>query len=171
MREEKDGRRMTNAWQKAQNMAKKYASSGGIFVRLANNGDKVVGVFCGEPHATEVHWTGEKYEECIGVGCSLCSGDRFISKSSLRVKLNFYVPAEGKMKIIEGGTTWFKNVAKVRDKYGLDKWTFEIERHGESGDSKTTYSILPEEKIDDELRAKIAAAKSYDLANIGKGLD
>ena len=28
--------------------------------------------------------------------------------------------------------------------YGLDKWLFEIERHGEAGDPKTTYSILPD---------------------------
>jgi len=125
-----------------------------------------VGVFCGDPHATEVHWPGEKYEECIGEGCPLCSGGK---KPSLRVKLNFYVPTEGELKIIEGGTTWFKDVIKVRDKYGLDKWMFEIERHGESGDPKTTYSILPEEKINDELRVKIAAVESHDLANIGSG--
>lgn len=83
--------------------------------------------------------------------------------------LNFYVPTESEMKIIEGGTTWFKDVIKVRDKYGLEKWLFEIERHGDSGDPKTTYSILPEEKIDDELRAKIAAADIHDLAGIGSG--
>ncbi|MBN2530804.1 MAG: hypothetical protein JXR76_30735, partial [Deltaproteobacteria bacterium] len=73
------------------------------------------------------------------------------------------------MKVIEGGTAWFKDVIKVRDKYGLDKWLFEIERHGDSGDPKTTYSILPEEKTDDELRAVIAAAALHDLANIGNG--
>ncbi|MFB3852576.1 MAG: hypothetical protein ACE148_01995 [Vicinamibacterales bacterium] len=55
--------------------------------------------------------------------------------------LNFYVPAENAMKVIEGGTVWFKDVLKIRDKYGLDKWLFEIERHGEAGSPKTTYSL------------------------------
>lgn len=157
---------MSNAWEKAQSLADQHANSGGIFIRLTGNGDKVVGCFCGEPHAREVHWTGEKYEECTGDGCSHCAGSK---RPSLRVMLNFYVPAESEMKIIEGGTTWFKDVIKVRDKYGLEKWLFEIERHGDSGDPKTTYSILPEEKIDDELRAKLAAAEPHDLANIGNG--
>ena len=157
---------MTNAWESAQSLAEQHANQGGIFIRLANNGDKVVGAFCGEPHAREVHWTGEKYEECTGDGCQHCSGGK---RPSLRVMLNFYVPVESEMKVIEGGTNWFKDVIKVRDKYGLEKWLFEIERHGESGDPKTTYSILPEEKIDDELRAKIAATEAHELAGIGNG--
>ena len=78
-------------------------------------------------------------------------------RPSLRVMLNFYVPAESAMKVIEGGTVWFKNVLKIRDKYGVDKWLFEIERHGEAGDPKTTYSLLPEEELTDELRARMAA--------------
>lgn len=157
---------MSNAWENAQSLADQHANSGGIFIRLSNNGDKVVGCFYGEPLAREVHWTGEKYEECTGDGCKHCTGGK---RPSLRVMLNFFVLAENEMKIIEGGTTWFKDVIKVRDKYGLEKWSFEIERHGESGDPKTSYSILPEEKIDDELRAKLAAAEVHNLAGIGSG--
>lgn len=157
---------MTNAWENAASLADKHEKSGGIFIRLTNDGEKIVGVFCGEPHAKEVHWTGEKYVECTGEGCTLCSGAK---RPSLRVLLNFFVPEDGEMKVIEGGTVWFKDVLKVRDKYGLDKWLFEIERHGEAGDPKTSYSILPEEKIDDTLRAKIAAAALHDLANLGTG--
>lgn len=145
---------MTTAWE----MADKHANSGGIFVRLANNGDKIVGAFCGEPYAREVIWTGERYEQ-FDENNIAHQGKR----PSLRVMLNFYVPTEGAMKVIEGGTVWFKDVLRVRDKYGLDKWLFEIERHGDAGDPKTTYSILPEEKLDDEMRARIAAAEAHDL--------
>ena len=155
---------MTTAWEMATTMADKHANSGGIFVRLANNGDKIVGAFCGEPYAREVIWTGERYEQ-FDENNSAHQGKR----PSLRVMLNFYVPAEGAMKVIEGGTVWFKDVLKVRDKYGLDKWLFEIERHGDAGDPKTTYSILPEEKIDDAMRARIAEAEPHDLASIGSG--
>ncbi len=157
---------MTTAWEMATTMADKHANSGGIFVRLAANGDKIIGAFCGEPYAREVIWTGERYEQ-FDENNSAHQGKR----PSLRVMLNFYVPAEGAMKIIEGGTVWFKDVLKVRDKYGLDKWLFEIERHGDAGDPKTTYSILPEEKLDDEMRARIAAAEAHDLKSIGTGND
>lgn len=157
---------MSNAWENAATLADKHEKSGGIFIRLTNNGDKIVGAFCGEPHAREVHWTGEKYAECTGEGCSHCGGGK---RPSLRVLLNFFVPEDGEMKVIEGGTTWFKDVLKVRDKYGLDKWLFEIEGHGETGDPKTSYSILPETKIDDEHRAKINAAELHDLGNLGNG--
>lgn len=155
---------MTNAWEQAMSLADKHEKAGGIFIRLTNDGDKIVGAFCGEPHAKEVHWTGEKYEECKGEGCPYCAGGK---RPSLRVLLNFYVPADKEMRVIEGGTVWFKDVLKVRDKYGLDKWLFEVERHGDAGDPKTSYSILPEEKIDDAQRAAIAAAERHDLANIG----
>jgi hypothetical protein len=150
------------SWDHAARLADKHTNQGGIFVRLAAKGDKVVGVFCGEPFAREVVWTGERYE-------TFDAAVHTDKRPSLRVMINFFVPSEGEMKVIEGGTVWFKDVLKVRDKYGLDKWAFEIERHGEAGDPKTTYSILPEEKIDDALRARIHAVELHDLSSIGHG--
>jgi hypothetical protein len=150
---------MGNSWDKARTLADKHASQGGIFVRLANDGDKVVGAFCGEPFAREVVWTGDRYE-------TYDAAVHTDKRPSLRVSLNFYVPAENAMKVIEGGTVWFKDVLKIRDKYGVDKWLFEIERHGEAGNPKTTYSLLPEEKVTDELKAKIAACELHDLERL-----
>ena len=49
-----------NAWESASRLADKHANQGGIFIRLAANGDKVVGAFVGEPFAREVVWTGER---------------------------------------------------------------------------------------------------------------
>lgn len=152
----------TNAWDTASRLADKHANQGGIFIRLAANGDKVVGAFCGEPFAREVVWTGERYE-------TYDPAVHTDKRPSLRVMLNFFVPDEDDMKVIEGGTVWFKDVLKVRDKYGLDKWLFEIERHGDAGDPKMTYSILPEEKIDDAMRARIAEVEPHDLASICSG--
>ena len=152
----------TNAWDTASRLAEKHANQGGIFVRLTSNGDKIVGAFCGEPFAREVVWTGERYE-------TYDPDVHTDKRPSLRVMLNFFVPAEQDMKVIEGGTNWFKDVLKVRDKYGLDKWLFEIERHGEAGDPKTTYSILPEEKFDAALRRQIADAELHDLAALSSG--
>jgi hypothetical protein len=157
---------MGNAWESAKGLAEKHASSGGVFVRLATSGDKVTGVFCGEPYAREVIWTGERYEP---YDANNPAHQAEAKRPSLRVALNFYVIAEGVMKIIEGGTQWFKDVLKVRDKYGLDKWSFEIERHGDAGDPKTKYTILPEEKVDAGLRDRISAARLHDLAAVLNG--
>ena len=153
-------------WDRSQEMADRHANSGGIFIRLTGDGDTVVGAFCGQPYPREVHWTGEKYMQCTGEGCEHCKPGK---RPSLRVMINFFVHAEDEMKVIEGGTVWFNDVLKVRKKYGLDTWLFEIERHGEAGDPKTTYSILPEEKIDADLRARIEEVELHDLAAIGTG--
>ncbi|HHQ42547.1 MAG TPA: hypothetical protein ENK20_09700 [Chromatiales bacterium] len=153
---------MSNAWDHAASMADKHANSGGIFIRLTSNGDKVIGAFCGEPFPREVVWTGERYE-------TYDPEVHTDKRPSLRVMLNFYVPAEGAMKVIEGGTVWFKDVLKVRDKYGLDKWLFEIERHGEAGDPKTTYTILPEEKLTAAQKEEIDSLGLHDLAALVAG--
>lgn len=157
---------MASAWDTAKGLEEKHASAGGIFVRLASNGDKVTGVFCGEPHAREVVWTGERYETYDDANPAHRADGK---RPSLRVAINFFVPAEKAMKVIEGGTQWFKDVLKVRDKYGLDKWSFEVERHGEAGDPKTKYTILPEEKIDAALRQQIAEAPLHELEAVVGG--
>jgi len=149
-----------STWDDAKHLAEKHANAGGVFVRLATHGDKVTGVFCGEPYAREVVWTGERYEAYDAKNPDHQGEGK---RPSLRVAINFYVPAENAMKIIEGGTQWFKDVLKVRDKYGLDKWSFDIERHGEAKDTKTKYTILPEEKIDGALKASLAQAELHDL--------
>ena len=153
---------MVNAWDSAKGLTEKHANAGGIFVRLAGDGDKVTGVFCGEPYAREVLWTGERYETYDAKNpAHQVEGKR----PSLRVSINFFVLPEGAMKIIEGGTQWFKDVLKVRDKYGLDKWSFEIERHGEAGDPKTKYTILPEDKLDEPFKNRLGHVVLHNLEN------
>jgi hypothetical protein len=149
------------SWENASRLADKHGAGSGVFVRLTKDGDKVTGAFVGEPHAREVVWTGEKYE----------TYDPAVHKERplLRVSINLYVPSEGAMKIIEGGSLWFKDVLKVREKYGLDKWLFEIERHGDAGNPKTKYSILPDRKIEDDDLEKIAQLELNDLAGGHRG--
>lgn len=153
---------MSNSWDHAAGMADKHANSGGMFVRLANDGDSIVGAFCGEPFPREVVWTDERYE-------TYDPDVHHDKKPSLRVMLNFYVPAENDMKVIEGGTVWFKDLLKVRDKYGLDRWLFEIQRHGEAGNPKTKYTILPEEKLSAEQTDEIVGLELHDLAMLVDG--
>jgi hypothetical protein len=158
---------MTYDWNEAEELTEKHMSAAnGLFVRLANDRDKVVGVFLGKPYARETHWTGDRYELCTGSGCRLCAEG---TRASLRVALNLYVPAERQVKVIEGSASWFKDVMKARTKYGLDKWTFEIERQGAAGDPKTKYSILPEEKIDAELATHLGTLQLHDLTKAVAG--
>lgn len=138
----------------------------GLFVRLTNNGDKIIGSFVGEPYAREVHWTGKCYEECAGVGCSYCNEGK---RPSLRVSMNFHVPAERALRVIEGGVMWFKDLLKVRDKYGLDKWTFEVERHGDAGDLRTYYTISPDRQLTADHLKEIEALRLHDLTKIYTG--
>jgi hypothetical protein len=154
---------MTSSWDRAQSLAEKH--KGGIFVRLQNHGEKIVGAFCGDPFAREVVWTGEAYERY-----DENDPNHRGKRPSLRVSLNIFVPGEG-MKIIEFGTRAFEQVLKCRDKYGLDACCFEVERHGAKGDPKTKYSIMPDRKIDAALRAEIDAAELHDLARMGSAED
>ena len=153
---------MNNSWDHAAGMADKHANSGGMFVRLTGDGDKIIGSFCGEPFPREVVWTGDRYE-------TYDPDVHTDKKPSLRVMLNFYVPAEHDVKVIEGGTVWFKDILKIRDKYGLDVWLFEIQRHGEAGNPKTKYTILPEEKLDSAQLDEISSIGLHDLASLVDG--
>src|SRR5690606_40975467 len=54
------------------------------------------------------------------------------------------------VKVLEQGVMFFKDLVRVREKYGLEKWAFEIQRHGAAKDPKTTYSILPEHQLRSE---------------------
>jgi hypothetical protein len=159
---------MTSTWDGAIHLAERHNSTGSVFVRLQGDGDKVVGAFCGEPYAREVVWTGERYED-FDANNPEHKGEG--KRTSLRTAINFFVPADKAMKVIEGGAAWFRDVLKVRAKYGLDAWLFEIERHGEAKNPKTKYSILPDERIDAEMRARIDALPLHDLKRVAGGED
>lgn len=156
---------MSNAWDKAKEMAEQHASS--LFVRLSNDGDKVVGSFLGEPYPREVVWTGEKY-----VDGDSPEAEKHVKQGksrSLRIAINFYVPAEKALKVYEMGAATFKTLLKLREKYGLDQWAFEIERHGKANDTKTTYSLLPETQLTDAERKALAGLTLHDLAEVVRG--
>jgi hypothetical protein len=158
---------MSNAWDIAKQMAERHTSS--TFLRLTNDGDKVVGVFVGEPLSREVVWTGEKYLDVKNP-----EAEKYLKKgrsSSLRVAMNIYVLAEKAVKVYEMGAVVFKDVYKLRDKYGLDTWAFEIERRGAKGDNKTSYTILPEQRLDDAMRREIAQLELHDLEKVLNSTD
>lgn len=151
---------MENAsvWQEVAQQAERRESVGGeeVFVRLKNDGDRIVGVFCGNPHSYERVWVDSRsalYDPAIHVDL----------QPRLEVALNFYVPSLKRMMVISGGPRWFRQVAQLRDKYGLDQWSFEVVRRGKPGDMQTTYTFLPEERITPELKKQIDETPLHDL--------
>jgi hypothetical protein len=115
-------------------------------------------------YAYEAHWTQTGTVVCRGPeACEHCLAGK---APQFKAAYNFYVPDENAMKVAQGGITWFRDVIKVSEKYGLDNWSFEIERHGAKGDNKTSYSILPHQQIDAALRERLRRAPLHNLQQV-----
>ena len=82
-----------------------------------------------------------------------------------------YAPAvpDEELKVLEQGVTFFKDLVRICDKYGLDKWAFEVTRHGAAKDPKTTYSILPEHQLTPEQLKEFQSLKLQDLEKLYSG--
>ena len=162
---------MKDAWERARQIAEQHAASGSLFVRLVNDGDKVEGVFLGEPHVREVHWDGDGYVECTGKElCDACEGGK---RPSLRASINMFVLTDKAVKIFEGSLSWFKDLVRCREKYGLDKWAYEIQRRGAAGSTKTHYALLPHEQLTEAQHEKLLTLELHDLVRVtaGQGAD
>ena len=152
---------MSDTWSQVEGQVEEARAKAGIYRKWSADGESHVLAFRGEPYARQTHWTGTSYDECADQGCAHCAAG---NKASLRVALNVYDLAEKKMMIVEGGVRWFSDIVKVRKKYGLDTWAFEVTRNGAPRDPKTTYSILPDHKLDEAALREIGAVHLHDLA-------
>lgn len=151
-----------NSWDQAKELADKHKGSGD-YVSLSNDGDSFVGVFLGEPFAYETVWN-EKEEKSEVYDPAKHAGET----PSLKVAINVFVIKEkgekcNKLKIYEMSTKTFQQVIACREKYGLDNWSFEVKRNGAKGNTKTTYSVLPEEKLEDAQKSALAEIELNDL--------
>lgn len=162
-------------WDTGKEMADS-ASGGGKFLSLKDDGDKATIVFIGEPFARLVFWDQEAqtYHDADSDEGKAFGDNHPDKKPSFRASINCLVLASGngdkiapdeRVAIFEGGVNWFNDLVKCKTKYGLGVWSFELERSGKKGDTKTTYSILPDKKIVDVpgLAEKIVAAVEYNL--------
>lgn len=147
-------------WDRTQEMAKKHDQSGSLWLKLANEGDKAVVVFVGEPYPREVCFVDGKY---MPFDDTLKAQGQ---KPSLRVALNVVVYESNEVKVLEQGVNFFKDLVRIREKYGLEKWAFEVQRHGAAKDPKTTYSILPERQLTLEQQHAYQSVKLHDLDSL-----
>lgn len=146
-----------NMWQQTEEMAKKHEQDGSQWLKLANDGDKAVVVFLGEPHPREVCFIDGKY---VPLDDKLKAQG---VKYSMRVAYNVALFDSKEVKVFEQGRMFFNDLVHVRGKYGLEKWAFEVQRHGAPKDPKTNYSILPEHQLSVEQQKEFLALPVLDL--------
>jgi hypothetical protein len=146
-------------WKRTEEMAKEH-EQGGPWLKLANDGDTAVVVFLGEPFPLEVCFVEGQYldfsPELKAQGL----------KPSLRVALRAALYETKEVKVLEQGLMFFKDLVRVREKYGLEKWAFEVQRHGAAKDPKTTYSILPEHQLSVEQQKAFQSLPLLDLEEL-----
>ena len=120
-------------------------------------GDRVVVAFCGDPWAYEAAWHDER-QQWVPIHRSPQPVE-----PALRIRINCYVPAIGRMKWWEVDTCTFQVLRRMRDRYGLDKWLFEIEAVDVSDDGASgVYAVSPEAALDVELLARIGSVPCFE---------
>jgi len=113
-------------------------------------GEKVNVVFLGDPWAYEAAWCVERKQWVPYLSPSPIG-------PTLRVRINVYIPEMDRLKWWEMDTPTFHGLWACRDKYGLDKWVFEIEAKSVSRDGSCgVYAILPEDTLGASDLARIA---------------
>lgn len=164
-----------HGWDETQKAASEV-NTDGTFLKLEDDKDKAVVAFLGRPYNHNSIYTGERY-----LDADTDEGQEYLrenpkKKASFRASMNLYVLERGsgkrmkkvnRVQIFENGVKWFDNLIKIKDKYGLDTWTFELERNGKAKSTKTTYSMLPhlEIKTIEGLRKILEGAELHDLEN------
>ncbi len=151
---------MASMWDRTQELAKQHDQDAGHWLKLQNNGDRALVVFLGEPFPREVCFIDNKY---------VTFTDKLKTegyRSSLRIAFNVALLDTKEVKVLELGVVFFKDVVAVREKYGLEKWAFEVKRNGAPKDPKTTYSILPERQLTPEEQRAVGALVLHDLEKL-----
>jgi len=165
-----------SSWDDAKKHSEEQKAAGGIFLRLKDHGEKFIGAFLGDPHYRHFVWNEatSRYEdwtkahEAAGkTKTTRYSINIFVLKIGAGKELKA-VPLTEAMKVWECNNQTFTDIIKVKEKYGLGHF-YEVERNGKKGNPKSTYSILPETKIDEEYAKIIAGLTLHDLVKVGAG--
>lgn len=137
------------SWEDANRKANEYDQ--GDWLKLGD-GDKAVVAFLGEPFAREVAWNGTHYEPF---------DPEKHPRGSLRTALNVYNVQLRRVQIFDANLPTFRQILKVRGKYGLDGQLYEISRSGTGRD--TEYTVLLEGAADAAQKTAQKTAQLFDL--------
>jgi hypothetical protein len=146
-------------WAQTAELAKRH-DTGGQWLRLQNDGDKTKVVFLGEPYPREVYFVDNKYH--LASPSLRAEGHRV----SLRIAFAVALLDTREVKVFEQGLGFFKDLLEVKEKYGLDRWAFQIKRIGAAKDPKTKYSILPERQLSPDEHALFRSLRAPNLRDL-----
>jgi hypothetical protein len=131
------------SWDKTQEAMESQGSS--TFLRLENDGDKAVVIFCGAPFHRDICYNEKTKQYEAWDEAAKAAGRKKSSRYAMNV---FVISIKGietnEMKVIDMNFNTMTSVLALKDKYGLGKCPFEITRSGAKGDTKTQYNVLPE---------------------------
>lgn len=147
-------------WKKSEDMFKKHDRAGGLYLKLANDGDKHRVVFLGEPTAEPVVFLENRYVKATEK--LKAEGHRI----SVRFAINVALYDTREVKVLEQGASVFQSLCRAREKYSLERYAFEIQRHGAAKDPKTTYTILPEHQLSEEEQRVFQSLSLHDLERL-----
>lgn len=137
----------------------------GVFLKL-KDGEKIEGVFMGDPKIFRQHWIGGRSALCPGKAeCEHCkAGD----KSKFRFRINFMTKVDGvwMAKVFENGYGMYLDLKEMHeDAYDLPTTLVTLSRMGEK--TETKYRVFPK-KDNGGLKApdfkKIAAIPLLELS-------
>lgn len=120
---------------------KSNGGKSGLFIKL-KDGDKVRGVFRGDPHIYRQHWVDNRSTICSGKDvCEICKAGE---KPQFRFRLNLIVNEDGiyLAKIFDGNYPTYIDLKALHDSdYDLEQTLVTISRSGEK--QQTKYVIMP----------------------------
>lgn len=168
-------------WDAGQQLAEESSTS--IFLKLEDDGDKALGCFVGDPLCQQVFFS-KKDNRYIDADSE--DGEKYAAKNkgkrpSFRFRINMLVLGLGdedtefdlesidlenaRVMIYEQGVKVWRKLCKAKNKYGLGKKVFELERNGKAGSTNTEYSLMPEGNVKDVdgLAELIASIDLHDL--------
>lgn len=150
---------------------KKLSNGGGgskAFLRL-KSGERVKGIFKGDPFDFRQHWSQSEKRSyiCTGDDCEHCKAGE---KSSFRFRINVIVKENEAYtaKVWDQGRGAYETLSALHDGgYDLEKTVVTISRHGEGVD--TTYSVLPVPgemgQVNADLEKKLGDIQLHNLEN------
>lgn len=112
-----------------------------LFIKM-KSGDRIEGIFRGDPHIFHQHYYEGKYVDCHSShDCALCGADE---KRLFRFRINFITKQDDVLvaKIFQGNYGTFKDLKSMHENnYDLEETKVSITRTGEK--QQTKYTILP----------------------------
>ena len=130
------------------------------WLKLVNDGDRAQVIFLGEPLTREVCFVDGR---SVPFDAELSARGK---RPSLRFSFSVALADSLEIRILEQSVAFFRALARLRALAPLEEYVFELVRRGKAGDPRTSYSLTPVRKLDDEERARVRDLPRVDLTAV-----